>query len=87
MEIRLRGGAEAILGRGHLQLSDATSADDVVRHIAAMDEELHRQLLREDGTPRQSARVLIDGRPAESLSAPIPTGAIVTVSPIMSCDG
>jgi hypothetical protein len=87
MEIRLRGGAEAILGRGHLQLSDATSADDVVRHIAAMDEELHRQLLREDGTPRQSARVLIDGRPAESLSAPIPMGAIVTVIPIMSCDG
>jgi hypothetical protein len=87
MEIQLRGGAEAFLGRGRLELSDATSAVDIVRHIAAMDQELHRLLLREDGTPRQSARVLIDGRPAESLSAPIPVGATVTVNPTMSCDG
>ena len=87
MEIQLRGGAEAILGRGQLELAEARSAVDIVRQIAMMDEELHRQLLREDGTPRRSARVLIDGHPAESLSDPIPVGATVTVSPTMSCDG
>lgn len=87
MEIQLRGAAEAILARDTYLAGETDSASDVIRKLATESPELERQLLREDGTPRQSARVLIDGRPAGSFDEPLPAGATVTVNPTLSCDG
>lgn len=87
MEIQLRGAAEAILARDTYVAGDTDSAGDVIRKLAAESPELERQLLRADGTPRQSARVLIDGRPTRSLDDRLPAGATVTVNPTLSCDG
>jgi hypothetical protein len=87
MRVHLRGAAEAVLARESVEVEDGSTLDAIVREISSYDSELHRQLLREDGSPRSAAKVLVDGVPATSLSSTVPAGATVTVSPTMSCDG
>jgi hypothetical protein len=62
--IKLRGSAEAVLGRDSFVLNGAGAytAGAIVQEIAASDPALRRELLTAAGNPRNAVKMLVDKR-------------------------
>lgn len=59
----------------------------ILEAVADQNPLLKNQILREDGTPRSSTKVLINGVPNSDLLKIFPEDADITVAVVMPCDG
>jgi hypothetical protein len=88
LSVGLRGYPEAILGVDAVTLDvpESPTAAAVIKSLALRSPRLCDTLLREDGAPRQSSKVLTDGTPV-SHASPLPASGTVTVLAALPCDG
>ncbi|MEP0706989.1 MAG: hypothetical protein ABJL17_04435 [Parvibaculum sp.] len=86
--IQIRGAAEALLLTDSIEVSvSKLTPSEIIKAVASQNPLLERQIIRSDGTPRLSTKILIDGQPPNSLEAEIEKTASVILSPSMPCDG
>ncbi|ACY97689.1 MULTISPECIES: hypothetical protein [Thermomonospora] len=86
--VHLLGYPEAVLATDTITLDappDAT-ADYVVRQVATLAPGLDEALLHEDGSPRQTTKVMVHGVPVAHRT-PIGREPTVTVLASLPCDG
>lgn len=88
LAVDLRGYPEAVLAadRVTLNLLPTVTAGDVVRSLAGRSPRLGEALLDGYGAPRQSTKVIADGRPAHP-SVPVGRANSITVLAALPCDG
>jgi hypothetical protein len=88
LTVGLRGYPEAVLAADAitLDLPGTSTASAIIQGLAAKSARLRHALLREDGTPRQSSKVLVDGTPIAHASV-LPSSGTVTVLAALPCDG
>lgn len=88
VNVKLHGAAEALLASEQLDVTVARATpSEIIKAVAAANPLLKRQLVRGDGSPRQSTRILIDGAPPSSLDDVIPDAAEILLSASVPCDG
>lgn len=88
VDVKLRGAAEAILASEQIEVEVETlTPREIILAIARMNPALQRQIVRDDGNPRQSSKILIDGTQPDDLDSEFPSGASVMFSPMLPCDG
>lgn len=88
LSVALRGYPEAVLATGTVTLEarpDLT-AGSVVRQVAGLSPALDEALLHEDGAPRQTTKVMIDGVPIDH-GTPVGMESTLTVLASLPCDG
>lgn len=86
--VHLLGYPEAVLATDTITLDappDAT-AGSVVRHVAALAPGLDEALLHEDGSPRQTTKVMVQDVPVDHRT-PVSGKSAVTVLASLPCDG
>ena len=88
LTVGLRGYPEAILATAAatLDVSTPATAGEVVRSLAQGSPQLRDTLLRPDGVPRHSSKVIVDGTPVTH-SARVHAGQSVVVLAALPCDG
>ena len=88
LTVGLYGYPEAILAADHvdLPLPAERTGQGIVMELARLDPRLRHPLLRPDGTPRRSTRILLNGH-VVPLSTPLPEQAQVAVLVALPCDG
>lgn len=89
-EVRVRLLAKAAeLAAAHETLVEVKekTARAIINEIAKANPLLGDQIVRGDGTPRSSTKILIDGKPPLDLDKPVPEGADVVIAIAMPCDG
>jgi hypothetical protein len=88
LTVHLRGYPEAVLAADtiSLDLPPVATAGAVARSLSGHSERLAAALLREDGSPRQTTKVLINGLPV-SHDVSISSRDTVTLLASLPCDG
>jgi hypothetical protein len=88
LTVGLRGYPEAILATDAvtLDVSSSATAGEVVCSLAVDSPQLRDTLLRPDGEPRQSSKVMVDGTSVMH-SARVHAGQSVVVLAALPCDG
>ena len=88
LKVNLLGYPEALLAIDTVTvaLPLAVTADSLATRIANMSPQLVDALLHEDGTPRQTTKVLINGRPVMNEAA-VTANDEVAVLASLPCDG
>jgi hypothetical protein len=86
--VGLRGYPEAVLAADTVTLDvpRTVTASAIVADLATRSPRLREALVHEDGYPRQSTKVLVDGVPINHASL-IPVDSAVTVLAALPCDG
>lgn len=69
-----------------LMVAQRTPAE-ILKELASMNPLVADSIVRPDGTPRSSTKVLINGEAPTDLATLIPTDAKVTIAAIIACDG
>lgn len=88
VKVQLRGAAEALLLTESVEVSvPELTPREILKAVAAQNPLLERQIIRSDGSPRLSTKILVDGQPPWSLDEVIPSGVSFILMPIMPCDG
>ena len=88
LEVTLLAKAAELAGAHQVSVDiEGTTPRDVLLALAQSNALLHDQILRGDGTPRSSTRILVNGFPPSSLDEEISTGANVSVVVMFPCDG
>jgi len=86
--VQLRGAAEALLLTEAVEVSvTKLTPKEILKAVAAQNPLLERQIIRGDGSPRLSTKILVNGQPPRSLDEEIPAGPSIIMSPSMPCDG
>jgi|HubBroStandDraft_2_1064218.scaffolds.fasta_scaffold136540_3 hypothetical protein len=86
--VTLRGEAEVLMEAEEVALRLPTPTPmAILKALAKKDPRLKDCLVRGNGNPRLSTKILINGYPPRSLSSRIPAGARVTVFAAKPCDG
>ena len=91
VSLTVRGRAESILQAGELNLEvkGKVTPRKILEEIARVHPEIKSGLMRADGTPRLSTKILIDGGPPFDLDETIPVKAKTSVVMVdqPACDG
>jgi hypothetical protein len=88
VNVGLRGYPEAILAADSatVDIATSTTAGEIIRSVAAGSPQLREGLLRPDGVPRQSTKVIVDGVPVTH-STRFQAGQSVVILAVLPCDG
>lgn len=88
LSVGLRGYPEAVLATDTITLDvpPRPTAEALVQNLASRSPRLNEALMRGDGIPRQSTKVLVDGVPV-SHATRIEIDSTVTVLASLPCDG
>ena len=88
VEVNIRGAAEAILATESVKLSlESLTPREIVKAIADQNPLIKQQLIRDNGDPRLSTKILVDGTPPKSLDDILSAGSKFVVAPAIPCDG
>lgn len=88
IEVRLLAKAAELAGAHTVSIDvQGTTPRDILLELARTNTLLHDQIIREDGIPRSSTRVLVNDMPPSSLDDDIPAGASLLVAVMFPCDG
>ena len=88
VKVRLMGKAAELANAHEVAVTTtATTPKSVLSELAKGNPLLADSLIRGDGTPRSSTRVLINGKPPASLDDQFQAGADVIVALSIPCDG
>lgn len=86
--VQLRGSAEALLAMGSTEVScSAATPRGLIASLATEHPVLWRELLTDDGVPRRSSKLLVNGAPVDRYDEPLPAGSTVTIVSTLPCDG
>lgn len=88
LAVRLRGLPEAVLAadRVTVDLPSPITAEAVARAVAACSPRLREALLRSDGTPRTTTKVLLNGTPVDATTR-VDDARQVALLAVFPCDG
>jgi len=88
VKVRLFAKAAELAGSTDVELVlKEPTIKGMLSEIASSQPLLTDHIVRADGSPRSSTKILIDGHPPASLDTPIPLGANVVISIVHPCDG